>query len=166
MVMVIVAALAIPWAAPLSFAEPAPSWHVGQSGTLRTTVTGGRVPYSTAWTANFKYRDRATADPPNATLRRIPRDGIVVWVAIQPPFRDWPPDGRRTSKRLSLADAYRFRCCEGADVRGGEWEIYGWGPRRAYSVLVRVYFGSAPTRTMKGQAQRALDRLRLPRARG
>jgi hypothetical protein len=164
MVTAIIAALVIPWAAPVSIAGSAPDWRVGQSGTVKTTVVGGRVSHSTAWTANFKYRDRATADPPNATLRRIPLDGIVVWVSIQPPL-GWPPDVRRTSKRLSLADAYRFRCCEGADVRGGEWEIYGWGPRRAYSVLVRIYFGSAPTRAVKAQAQRALDRLRLPRAR-
>ncbi len=45
-----------------------------------------------------------------------------------------------------------------------EWELYGWGPRHRYSVLVRIYFGSTPTKTMKAQAQRTLDGLRLPAA--
>jgi hypothetical protein len=66
---------------------------------------------------------------------------------------------------FSVAKAYRFRCCEGADVPGGEWDLYGWGPQHAYSVLVRIYFGSAPTQAMKAQAQRAVGRLRLPVAR-
>ena len=164
MVAAVIAALAIPWAAPVSVADPGPGWHAGRSGTVETTVAGSRVSRSTAWAANFRYRDRATADPPNETLRHIGRGGVVVWISIQPPSR-WPPDGRRTSRHLSLADAYRFRCCEGAEVPGGEWEVYGWGARRAYSVLVRVYFGSAPTPEMKAQAQRVLDRLVLPRAR-
>jgi hypothetical protein len=103
----------------------------------------------------------ATADPPNETLRHIRRHGVVVWASIQPPS-GWPPDGRRISRHLSLADAYRFDCCEGADVPGGEREVYGWGARRAYSVLVRVYFGTEPTRAMNAQAQRVLDRLVLP----
>jgi hypothetical protein len=131
MITAIITALVIPWAAPVSFAESSPGWHTGQSETVKTTVTGVHVPQSTAWTATFKYSDRATADPPNATLRRIPRNGIVVWVSIQPPL-GWPPDGRRTSKRLSLKDAYRFCCCEGADVPGGERELKRLG--RAYLV--------------------------------
>jgi hypothetical protein len=64
-----------------------------------------------------------------------------------------------------LADAYKFACCEGAHVPGGEWELRGWGPKRAYTVLIRIYFGSRPSRAMKMKAQRALDRLRLPHAR-
>ena len=164
MVVAVIAALAIPWSAPVSVADPGPGWRAGRSGTVETTVAGRRTSRSTAWAANFRYRDPATADPPNETLRHIRRHGVVVWVSIQPPS-GWAPDGRRTSRHLSLADAYRFDCCEGADVPGGEWEVYGWGPRRAYSVLVRVYFGSAPTRAMKAKAQRVLDRLVLPRAR-
>jgi hypothetical protein len=163
MIIALVAALAIPWAAPVSFGPPPPGWHVGRSGTVATTVAGTPEHRSTAWAGNVAYRDRATADPPNATLRHLRPGGIVVWVSIQPPS-GWPPDRRRTSTHLSLADAYRFACCEGADVPGGEWELYGWGPRRSYSVLVRVYFGSRPSRAMRGHAQDAIDRLILPAA--
>lgn len=164
MIAALIAAVAIPWAAPVTIAEPAVGWDVGRSGTVTTMVAAKRVPYSTAWTANFRYRDKATADPPNATLSRIPSNGVVVWASIQSPLL-WPPEGRRTSERLSLADVYRFRCCDGSDVLVRQWELYGWGPRHSYSVLVRIYFGSAPTKIMKAQAQRALDRLRLPAAR-
>jgi hypothetical protein len=163
MVAVLVAVLAIPWAAPLSFGDPAPGWHVGRSGTVYTKVVRKREPLSVAWAANVKYRDVATADPPNRTLRHLPSNGIVVWAAIQPPG-NWPPDGRRTTTRYALAYSYRFACCEGASVAGGEWELYGWGPHRAYSVLVRIYFGSPPTRAMKAEAQRTLRTLRLPKA--
>ncbi len=39
----------------------------------------------------------------------------------------------------------------------------GLGPEAAYTVIVRVYFGSPPTRSMRAQAQAALDHLELPR---
>jgi hypothetical protein len=35
----------------------------------------------------------------------------------------------------------------------------------ALSMIVRVYFGSHPTRSMRDEAQRALDRLELPQPR-
>jgi len=38
----------------------------------------------------------------------------------------------------------------------------GAGPRRAYSVIVRVYLGSRSTPALRSEAQRALDGLRLP----
>lgn len=60
MVAAIVAALAIPWAVPLSFAVPTPGWHVGRSGTVYTKVMQQREPLSVAWAANVKYRDVAT----------------------------------------------------------------------------------------------------------
>lgn len=164
MLVAVIAAFAIPWAAPVSFGSPPAGWRVGRSGTVATAVAGTTEHRSTAWAGNIAYRDRATADPPNATLRHLRPRGIVVWVSIQPPA-GWPPGHRRTSTHLALADAYRFACCEGAEVPGGEWELYGWGPRHSYSVLVRVYFGSRPSRTMRADAQRALDALILPRAR-
>jgi hypothetical protein len=119
---------------------------------------------STAWASNVHYRDRATSDPPNNTLQRFPSSGVVVWAAIQPAI-GWPPGGRRITIHSSLTDAYRFACCEAAYIDGGEWELYGFGPRRAYSVLIRIYWGSPPTRAMKRQAVRALRTLRLPQAR-
>jgi hypothetical protein len=149
--------------AAVALSQPAVGWYVGSSGTVTTAVMGRPTPTSTAWAANVRYRDSATADPPRRTLARIPRKGIVVWASIQPPLM-WPPDGRRTSRHLAIADAYRFQCCDGGDVVVSEWELYGWGPRHRYSVLVRIYFGSTPTKTMKAQAQRTLDGLRLPAA--
>ena len=166
MVAAIAAALTIPWLAPLSFGLHAPGWHVGRSGTVFTTVGRPhvRVPMSTAWAANVRYRDRATSDPPNRTLQHLRPAGVVVWATIQPKAAGWP-NHRRFSPRLSLSDAYHFACCEAVSIGGGEWELYGFGPKRAYTVLVRVYWGSPPTRTMKAQATRALRALRLPRAR-
>jgi hypothetical protein len=64
--------------------------------------------------------------------------------------------------RLTLTAAKRFDCCEAAPVAGGEWELTGAGPGRAYSVIVRIYFGSRPTSAMRQQAQHALDQLALP----
>ena len=155
--------VAVPWVTPVTLTQPAVGWKVGSSGTVTTSVMGRPTPTATAWAANVRYLDNAVSDPPSRTLARIPRRGVVVWASIQPPLM-WPPDGRRTSGHFSLADAYRFQCCDGSDALVPEWELYGWGPRHTYSVLVRVYFGSAPTRTMRAQAQHALSGLRLPAA--
>jgi hypothetical protein len=123
------------------------------------------VPRSTAWAANVRYRDNAKSDPPNATLRHLPAEGVVVWASIQGCDAGWPPGHRRVSARYSLASAYRFACCEAEAIAGGEWELYGFGPKHGYSVLVRIYWGSPPTRAMKAEAARALHALRLPQAR-
>jgi hypothetical protein len=113
---------------------------------------------STAWIASgVRYRDRATADPPNTTLSHLPRHGILVFAAV---YQSAANAGRRVDLRLDRAQ--RFPCCDGTYVSGGVYELAGAGPAAAYSVIVRVYFGSAPTDTMRAQAQRALDRLELP----
>src|SRR5919198_5875321 len=106
---VVTAAAAVPWVAPLSFGLHRQGWHVGHSGTVYTTVgpRHDRIPMSTAWAANVPYRDRATSDPPNRTLRHFSSSAVVVWASIQPP-RGWPPSQRRLSVHYSLADAYRF----------------------------------------------------------
>ena len=149
------------WSRPLSFL-PLPGWHTDASGTLPSEYgpVSVRAPReSTAWiaTSNVRYRDRATADPPNTTLAHLPRDGVVVWAVIF--------ESRRTRQkpiRLDLRLARRFDCCEGAFVAGGEYELNGAGPEGAYSVIVRVYFGSRPTRALRAQTQHALDHLKLP----
>ena len=66
--------------------------------------------------------------------------------------------------RLEIAKAKRFACCEATRV-GGEYDMSGYGPGRRYSVIVRVYFGSAPTTALRGEAQHALERLQLPASR-
>jgi hypothetical protein len=103
------------------------------------------------------YRDRPAADPPNATLTHLPPRGIVVFAAV---YQSAASTERRVDLRLDRAR--RYPCCDGTYVAGGEYELAGTGPAAAYSVIVRVYFGSAPTRSMRAEAQRALDRLELP----
>jgi hypothetical protein len=154
--------LSAPWAHPLAF-RPLPGWHTGASGNVRSAYVGKRkyvsVPLqSSAWIATgVQYRDPATADPPNATLRKLPRNGIIAWAVI---YQDPTPSNSRI--RLDLARARHLACCEGAHVAGGLYDLTGSGPDRAYSIIVRVYFGSRPGRALRARAQRALDHIRLP----
>ena len=158
----LVAAVALaPWAQPLRF-RPLSGWRRGASGTIDSSY--GPVPEndspkeSTAWMVRgVRYRDRPTADPPVATLSRLPRQGIVVFAVIYQSARN-----RAKRIQLRLDRATRYPCCDGTYVAGGEYALAGAGPAAAYSVVVRVYFGSPPTRTMRAQAQRALHHLALP----
>ena len=158
----LIAALALaPWSQPVRF-RPLHGWQNGASGTLNSSygpVPGVTSPKeSTAWMARgVRYRDRPTADPPDATLSQLPRQGIVVFAAVY-------QSAGNTESRIDLRfdRAKRYPCCDGTYVAGGEYEVAGAGPGAAYSVIVRVYFGSPPTRSMRARAQRALDRLELP----
>ena len=161
MLELVAAAALAPWTQPVRF-RPLPGWQRGTSGTFDSSygpTPGIRSPKeSTAWLASgVRYRDRPTADPPDATLSQLPRRGVLVFAVIY--------QSARTAKRrivLRLDAARWYPCCDGTSVAGGEYALTGAGPRRAYSVIVRVYFGSAPTPAMRAQAQRALDRLELP----
>ena len=156
-------ALAIaPWTHPLAFG-PAPGWQTGASGNTASVYIGsGRrvtAPLeSAAWTAaGVRYADRATADPPNTTLAHLRANAVIVWaVAFAPAGPNEAPI------RLDLSRARRLACCDAVGIPGGEHELTGAGPGGAYSVIVRVYFGSRPTRATLAEAQRALDRLELP----
>jgi hypothetical protein len=158
----LVAAIALaPWAEPLRF-RPLHGWQHGASGTFSSSygpAAGIASPKeSTAWIARgVRYRDRRTADPPTATLSRLRRGGVLVFAVIY-------QSGRRTERRIALRleRARRYPCCDGTSVAGGEYGLTGAGPGGAYSVIVRVYFASRPTRSMRSQAQRALDQLELP----
>jgi hypothetical protein len=161
MLELLAAAALAPWAQPPRF-RPLPGWRTGGSGTVSSVY--GPAPgiasprESTAWIARgVRYRDRPKADPPNATLSQLPPDGIVVFAVIY-------QSGRSTQRPvdLHLAHAKRHDCCDGTYVAGGEYELAGAGPGTAYSVIVRAYFGSRPTRTIRAEAQHALDRLELP----
>jgi hypothetical protein len=166
MLAAVAVALAIaPWSHPLEFGHLS-GWQTGRSGNTRSAYVGpgprARVPLeSAAWLATgTRYRDDPTADPPNLTLKHLSRRAVIVWAVIYSPtaIGDMPI-------RLTLSAARRLLCCEGERVAGGNWELTGAGPRRAYSMIVRIYFGSRPTKAMQAQAQRALDALRLPPAR-
>jgi hypothetical protein len=151
-----------PWAHPLAF-RSLPGWHTGASGNVTSAYDNSghrfQVPLeSAAWMAtNVRYRNRATADPPNRTLAHMRRDGIVVWAVIY----QAASDGQKPI-RLDLRRARHLPCCEGEYVAGGLYELTGLGPERAYSVIVRIYFGSRASRARRAKAQWALDRLQLP----
>jgi hypothetical protein len=113
---------------------------------------------SAAWIArSVRYLDDPTADPPNKTLQHLPRQAVIVWAVIYSPV-----ESGQKPIRLALNNAKYFACCEASYVAGGEWELTGSGRGRAYSVIVRIYFGSRPTGAMRAEAQRALNRLQLP----
>lgn len=153
------------WASPLAFA-PVAGWKTGKSGTF-SSIRGEPLltPESTAWTATagVRYRDPASSDPPNRTLAHLPRNAIVVYGVIWPTGRFRP--GTKAG-RLDLRRARHLACCEGAFVASGDWEVAARGPADAYTVVVRVFFGSrhgeAPTSARRALAQRAIDALRLP----
>jgi hypothetical protein len=161
---VFLAALALaPWLHPLAF-HPLPGWQSGMSGNRHSLYAGPpakRVAApleSSAWIArNVRYRDAATADPPNRTLKSLPPNGVIVWAVI---FN--PAQAGAKPVRLSLRKAEHFACCEATGLAAGDYELTGYGPGRAYSVIVRIYFGSRRTSTLRAEAQRALDQLELP----
>jgi hypothetical protein len=160
-IALLAAAALAPWTHPLVFG-PLSGWARGASGTVPSLYGPApvRAPKeSSAWIArNVRYRDPATADPPNRTLAHLPARGIVVWAVI---FQGVQHE--RHAIKLNLRSAKYFPCCEGERVRGGSYELHGWyGPRRAYTVYVRVYFGSRADLAACAQAQHALDRLTLP----
>ena len=161
MIALLAAVALAPWAEPVRF-RPLPGWQRGASGTFNSTYgPAGDIASpkeSTAWMTNgVRYRDRRTADPPDATLSRLPRRGIVVFAVVYQTAKNVE---RRIVSRLDKAR--RYPCCDGTYVAGGEYGLAGAGPGLAYSVIVRVYFGSPPTRSMRADAQRALDHLKLP----
>lgn len=165
MVTFLLALALAPWTQPLSF-HPLVGWQSGTSGNTHSVYDGHGTHVatpleSTAWFAKgVRYRDAPTADPPNKTLQHLPRQAVIVWAVIYN-----PADVGQQPIRLALSAAKRFACCEAVGLVGGEYELTGAGPSRAYSVIVRIYFGERPTSVMRAQAQRALNQLRLPRAR-
>jgi hypothetical protein len=105
-----------------------------------------------------KYRDPATADPPNKTLAALPRRAVIVWSVIEK-----VASRKQPRIRLDLSKAKRLACCDAVRIPA-EYELTGSGPDHAYSVIVRIYFGSKPDAAMLAKAQRALRRLNLPAA--
>jgi hypothetical protein len=138
-------------------------WHTGANGTFDSSygpAPGIRSPKeSTAWMARgVRYRDRRTADPPVEALARLQRGAILVFATI---YESGP--STRKPIQLRLDRARRRPCCDGTYVPGAEYALSGLGPGAAYAVVIRIYFGSPPTPSMRAHAQRALDHLRLPR---
>lgn len=129
------------------------------SGTRSAYARG--VIESSAWIAKgARYRDDAAADPPRKTLAHLPRGGVIVWAQIAE-----PADRGAKPIRLDLGRAKHFPCCDAAAFASGLYELTGSGPTGGYSVIVRIYFGSLPTSALRDEAQRALNRLELPKSR-
>jgi hypothetical protein len=161
MIPLLLALAFAPWPHPLKF-QPLAGWQTGASGNTPSAYGGAgrhrRPPQeSAAWIARgARYRDKATADPPNATLTHLPRGGVIVWAVIFD--SGW---GGEAPLRLDVAVARRCACCEAIRIPA-EYELSGYGPGGVYSVIVRIYFGSMPTKALRADVQRALGRLALP----
>jgi len=161
MIALMLALAVAPWSQPLSF-EHAIGWQVGASGNTNSVYVGhtksaGEPLESAAWMARgVRYRDPATADPPNKTLARLPKDAVIVWAVIYNPV-----EPGEKSIRLDFSAARRYACCEAARIPA-EYELTGSGPGNAYSVIVRIYFGSPANPRLRAEAQLALQHLRLP----
>lgn len=161
MIELLAAITLAPWTHPARF-RPLHGWTNGASGTFSSSYGPARgttsPKESVAWMAEgVRYRDPRTADPPTATLSRFPRGGILVFAVIYQSSQR-----RERPIALQLDRATRYPCCDGTHVAGGEYGLTGGGPGGAYSVIVRIYFASPPTRGMRARAQRALDHLELP----
>ncbi len=171
---VLLAALTLaPWLHPLAF-RPLPGWQTGASGDTRSVYVGrGRhvvaPEESAAWIARgVRYRDPATADPPNATLAHLPRDGVVVWAVIYAPV-----DRGQRPIHLDLARARHLPCCDGVGVVGGEDELTGSAGRGSLlgdrARLLRLAAdargpgqsaaGAQPTRTAAGEVEGARSQM-------
>ncbi len=135
--------------------RPVGGWRTGSSGTHSGYVHG--VVESSVWTArDVRYRDPARADPPAKTLAHLRKTTVIVWAVIA----NTGKGGK--SIQLDFSKAKHFACCDAGLVAAGEYELAGSARHHSYAVLVRVYFGSRPTLTMRAEAQQALNRLELP----
>ena len=119
MIELLAAAALAPWAHPLRFG-PLAGWRRDASGTVPSLYdnVSSRVrspKMSTAWiaTANVRYRDPVTSDPPNRTLMHLPRDGVIVWAVV---FESRP--GRLRPIGLDLRRARHYACVAGRDRVG------------------------------------------------
>jgi hypothetical protein len=161
MIALVMALALAPWSQPLAF-QPMPAWHAGASGNTHSAYVGRKkwvtVPLESAtWIARgVRYLDPATADPPNKTLAELPNDAVIVWAVVYSPLA---PKERPIA--LDFGKAKRYACCEAANIPA-EYELSGSGPHHAYSVIVRIYFGSQPTTRLRAQAELALRHLKLP----
>jgi hypothetical protein len=139
-------------------------WFVGTSGEDEARAEGE---FTTAWASTIPYADEWNALPPFETLRRLPREGIVIWLGLSRSNR-FPPD--RESDESFPARRPPFSLGEFEPRAGWEGQVRDlpeyilWGTvGRQYQVDLRVYFGwPNPTRAMLAETQAMLDGLELP----
>ena len=146
-------------AEPPRFEERA-GWHTGASGQVEIRPQGEAAQ---AWAATIPWADEPKALPPQETLERLPRDGIVALVWLDRSSR-FPPTGSAAARvpAFRLADMDRRDAWEGQVGRVPEHVLWKRLPGR-YHVDLRVYFGRPdPSPAMLGEAQAMLDGLELP----
>jgi hypothetical protein len=139
-------------------------WFVGTSGGDEARAEGE---FATSWAATIPYADEWNALPPQETLERLPRDGIVIWVGLSRSNR-FPPrlEGDETfparEPPFSLDEFDRRPGWEGQIRDLPEYLLWGT-VRGQYNLDLRVYFGRPePTEAMLAEAQTTLDGLELP----
>jgi hypothetical protein len=141
-----------------------PGWHVGTSGRDEARAEGE---LTTSWAATIAYADEWNALPPQETLERLPRDGIVIWVGLSRSNRFPPrPGGDETfparEPPFSLDEFERRPGWEGQVRDLPEYLLWGT-VRGQFNLDLRVYFGRpVPTEAMLAEAQAMLDGLELP----
>jgi hypothetical protein len=149
--------------APARFPQRS-GWFVGTGGPDEARAEGE---FTTAWASTGPYADEWNALPPFKTLRRLPRDGIIIWVGLSRSNRFPPrPEGDATfptrEPPFSLAD-FEARAAWEGQVRDLPEYLLLATVRGQYNLDLRVYFGRPePSEEMRSQAQAMLDRLELP----
>jgi hypothetical protein len=136
--------------------RPVPGWHTGAGGAA-TVKPDGEGTFSSAST--IPSCDAPNAVPPTCTLRRLPRDGIVIDVALSAPAAS---RGHVLRGQPSLDGVRGVYPWEG---QVGEIPLYQINARvgRRYNVDVWVFFGRRhPTAAQKARANAELRRLELP----
>jgi hypothetical protein len=139
-----------------------PGWFFGTSGEDEARAEGE---FTTAWASRIPYADEWNALPPFETLRRLPREGIVIWLGLSrsnrfPPDRDDGFPARQAP--FSLAEFERRDAWEG-QVRDLPAYVLWATFEGQYQVDLRVYFGRPdPTEAMLAEAQAMLNGLELP----
>ena len=142
---------------------PREGWFVGTSGPDESRASGE---FTTTWAATIPYADEWNALPPFETLRRLLREGIVIWVALSRSNRFPPrPEGDATfparEPPFSLGNFEPRGSWEG-QVRDLPEYLLLATVRGEYNLDLRVYFGRPdPTDAMLSEAQAMLDRLEL-----
>jgi hypothetical protein len=143
-----------PWSAPL--APPrfrnAPGWQVGHS----SPAPAARA-YVSAWASTVAYENSPVDLPPDATLARTGRAGIVAWVGLARPRSSHPFPVRRDP--LDLKQAFCTRAWEGAIPGVMQCTLWSHVPGR-FEISVYVYLRN---RDRLPAAQAELRRLVLPR---
>lgn len=150
--------------APARFPER-PGWHTGTSG---PDERNGDGEFTTSWAATIPYADEWNALPPFATLERLPRDGVVIWLGLIrsnrfPPFPNGDSCCPARTPPFRLEEFDRRESWEG-QIRPDVPEHVLWGTLGdRQRIDLRVYLGRQhPTEAMLAEAQAMLDGVQLP----